>query len=165
MDVVALTQPDPTRRSIEDALIEALQWRGVTSVWLAVAWARRSGLDIVEDPIKRLQRRRAVKVRALIGVDQHGATPSKRWNKRWSSSVRRVSITTKLRSAPFTRSCTWLSIEHPYVMGELGNLTEGSTTNYELAAQLDLELDDDGDKGILRDFQQWFDSRWKQPEA
>lgn len=165
VDVRFLGQPDKDVGAIGDAVRDAMGWPDARTAWLAVAWAKRSGLTILEPAIKHLRSRRKA-VRALIGVDQHGATEE--------ALLLTVSLFTEARIYHDTdRYRTF----HPKlyvvegasraraVVGS-GNLTEGGlSTNYETAFQVDLDLTSEGDVAILNQMRDWFDLRWSNPDA
>lgn len=165
MQVTVLAQPDRDTRTIGASVEEALRWNDARSAWFAVAWARRSGLTLLEPAIKCLRDRHR-SVRALIGIDQHGSTEEA------------LSLAMALFSeARVYHDSSRFKTFHPKlyvveadgraraVIGS-GNLTEGGLSiNYELALQIDLDLTDVGDATILQDFRAWFDRRWADRDA
>jgi HKD family nuclease len=165
VQVSVLGQPDANARSIGESVNEALGWPDVAKVWFAVAWAKRSGLTILKPAIMRL-RRQGKSVRALIGVDQHGATEEALQLAMRIFSEARVYHDT----APFRTFHPKLYVVEAagrarVVVGS-GNLTEGGlATNYELALQLDVDLRDASDSRVLRDLRNWFDLRWANRDA
>lgn len=163
--MTVLSQPDRDAQPIVDALNEALAWDDVTRVWLAVAWAKRSGLSLLELAIRRLRARRK-SVRALIGVDQHGAT----------EEALRMAMTMFSEARVYHDSALFRTF-HPKlyvvearsraraVIGS-GNLTEGGLlTNYELALQVDLDTATAADTALLDELRSWFELRWNEPRA
>lgn len=165
MLVELLAQPDRGRRRIGDAVNEALAWPDADNAWFSVAWAKRSGLLRLETNIRALRRRRQ-SVRALIGIDQHGAT-----EEGLALALELFSETRVYHDSSPSRTF------HPkfYVVEGAGraraivgsgNLTVGGLyENYEVAVGLELNLSEAADRDLLDDLRTWWDQRWDEPGA
>ena len=160
MDIRILSQPDRNARAIGDSLSEALAWSDVRRGWFAVAWAKRSGLTLIEPAVRRVRAQRHP-MRALIGIDQHGGTEEALQLALSMFSEARVYHDT----APFRTFHPKLYVvegrSRARVIVGSGNLTEGGLeTNYELAVETNLDLSATADSAILDDLRGWFDARW-----
>jgi HKD family nuclease len=163
--VTPLTQPDPSERSIGESVAEALAWPDARAAWFAVAWAKRSGLDVLEQPIRALRRRRRP-ARALIGVDQHGGTVEALQQALGLFTEARIYHDTALFKTFHPKLYVIEGTARARVVVGSGNLTEGGLSfNYELAVQLDLDLSEQQDVGVLDTYRQWFDRRWTNADA
>lgn len=167
MDVAVLGQPDPRAGSIEDALREALLWPDARHVWLAVAWARRSGLTNIERELRALRGGNR-SLRALIGIDQHGGT-IEGLQLAWELFTEARVYHDASRNPVRTFHPKLYVVQAPgrarAIVGS-GNLTSGGLlTNYEVSIRMDLVLKDAGDNDVLASLQTWFESRWNQTEA
>lgn len=165
MVIRLLSQPDRGARSIGAAVSEALDWGDANEAWFAVAWAKRSGLTRLESHVRALRRRRK-RVRALVGIDQHGAT---------EEGLRlALDLFTETRvyhdSSPKRTFHPKLYVVEGdkrarVVMGS-GNLTAGGLyENYEAALALDMDLRADDDARLLDEIRAWWDKRWIEPGA
>lgn len=163
--IEVLGQPDRGARSIGSAVNEALAWNDATEAWFAVAWAKRSGLTRIETQVRALRGRRK-RVRALIGIDQHGATEEGlHLALELFSEVRVYHDASPKR----TFHPKFYVIEAPdrasVILGS-GNLTAGGLyENYEVALGVNLNLSDDGDGRFLEDLRRWWTRRWVEPGA
>jgi HKD family nuclease len=163
--VELLGQPDRGRRRIGDSVNEALAWPDADKAWFSVAWAKRSGLLRLETNIRALRRRRK-SVRALMGIDQHGAT-----EEGLELALELFSETRVYHDSSPSRTF------HPkfYVVEGAGraraivgsgNLTVGGLyENYEVAVGLELDLTEAEDVAVLDDLRAWWDQRWDEPGA
>ncbi len=73
MDVRFLGQPFPQSAQGGSELVAALGQEGAQHLWIATAWAKRSGLGRVADSITTF-RGRGGTAEAVIGIDEGGAT-------------------------------------------------------------------------------------------
>lgn len=135
--------------------------------WFAVAWAKRSGLRLIQSDLQSFKTAGG-RLRMLIGVDQHGGTIEGLELARVLSTEARVYHDANTRP-PRTFHPKLYVVEGLHraraIVGS-GNLTAGGfRTNYELALGVDLNLKDQADEEILAQLRTWFDARWAQPEA
>jgi HKD family nuclease len=160
-----LTQPDRGARSIGAAVNEALGWSDTDEAWFAVAWAKRSGLTRIEDRVRALRGRRK-RIRALIGIDQHGATEEGlRLALDLFTEARVYHDTSPKRTFHPKVYVIEGSARARVVMGS-GNLTAGGLyENYEMALSVDLDLNAEDDAGLLSDIRAWWETRWFEPGA
>jgi HKD family nuclease len=165
VEVRLLSQPDRNARAIGDSLNEALAWSDVTRAWFAVAWAKRSGLTLIESAIRRLRARRH-SVRALIGIDQHGGTEEALQLALAMFSEARIYHDTAAFRTFHPKLYVVEGHSRARVIVGSGNLTEGGLeTNYELALETNLDLTATADSAILDDLRGWFDARWNDGRA
>ena len=73
MELRVLGQRDTAGRSIRDELRQALRWSDAHTAWFAVAWAKRSGLRLIEYDLRSFKTA-GNRLRMLNGVDGHGGT-------------------------------------------------------------------------------------------
>jgi HKD family nuclease len=148
-------------------LADALGWKDAKEAWIAVAWAKRSGLRLLERELRAFRKAKR-RLRALVGLDQHGAT------------IEGLELTLELfREARVYHDTARNPMRtfHPKlhvveakdraraVIGS-GNLTAGGFfSNYELSVALDLDLTADEDAEVLKRLREWFDTRWSHPNA
>jgi HKD family nuclease len=160
-----LGQPDPGDHSIGRAITEALAWADAHDVWFAVAWAKRSGLTRIEKEIRALRSRRQ-RVRALIGIDQHGATEEGlRLALEIFSEVRVYHDSSPKRTFHPKLYVIEGDGRARVVMGS-GNLTAGGLyENYETALSADLDLGAEDDARLLSEIRAWWERRWIEPGA
>jgi HKD family nuclease len=163
--IEVLGQPDRGARSIGAAVNQALAWTDANEAWLAVAWAKRSGLTRLETRIRALRRRRK-RIRALVGIDQHGATEEGlRLALDLFSEVRVYHDSSPTR----TFHPKFYVIEgnaRARVVAGSGNLTAGGLyENYEVALAVDLDLNQESDTRFLDELRTWWDRRWAEPGA
>ena len=167
MELRVLGQPDQADRSIRDDLRQALRWSDARKAWFAVAWAKRSGIRLIENDLRAF-RGGTRSLRLLVGVDQHGGTIEGLDLARVLFTEARVYHDANSRP-PRTFHPKLYVVEAPQraraIIGS-GNLTAGGLrTNYELAFRLDLDLSDPAESTVLEDLRAWFNARWLQPEA
>ena len=167
MDLRVLGQPDTAGWSIRNELRQALRWNDAHTAWFAVAWAKRSGLRLIESDL-RVAGRTGGSLRILIGVDQHGGTIEGLKLAQALSTEARVYHDANT-SPPRTFHPKLYVVEGLHraraIVGS-GDLTAGGLrTNYELALRLGLDLKDQADDDVREQLRSWFDTRWSQPEA
>lgn len=167
MDITVLGQPDPADGSIRDDLRQALRWSDARKAWFAVAWAKRSGIRLIETELRGFRRGNR-SLRVLIGVDQHGGTIEGLELARALFTEARVYHDAN-RRPPRTFHPKLYVVEGPQraraIIGS-GNLTAGGLrTNYELSIRLDLNLREQADNDVLEGLRAWFDARWGQSGA
>ena len=161
MELRVLGQPDTAGRSIRDELRQALRWSDAHTAWFAVAWAKRSGLRLIESDLRSFKTA-GNRLRMLIGVDQHGGTIEGLELARALSTEARVYHDANT-SPPRTFHPKLYIVEGLHrarVIVGSGNLTAGGLrTNYELALRLDLDLNDQADDDVREQLRTWFDAR------
>src|SRR6185312_11048183 len=75
MRIRLLDQPWPSSTLVAEEWRRILTRPRIERQWVAVAWVKRSGLDLVADELERLKHRLSPDAsRALVGVDAGGAT-------------------------------------------------------------------------------------------
>jgi HKD family nuclease len=144
-----------------------LRWSDARKAWFAVAWAKRSGLRVIENDLRAF-RVGTRSLRLLVGVDLHGGTVE--------GLQLALALFTEVRvyhdantNPRRTFHPKLYVVEAPQraraIIGS-GNLTAGGLrTNYELAFRLDLDLSTPAERTVLEDLRMWFNARWLQPEA
>jgi HKD family nuclease len=163
--IEVLGQPDRGARSIGRAVNEALAWTDATEAWLAVAWAKRSGLTRIETRVRALRSRRK-RVRALIGIDQHGATEEGLRLALDLFSEVRVYHDSSPKRTFHPKFYVIEGNDRARVVTGSGNLTAGGLfENYEVAVAVDLDLTQEADVRFLDDLRAWWNRRWAEPGA
>ena len=168
MESAILGQPDVRGGAIGAQVREALAWKDADRAWFAVAWAKRSGLRLVEPSLRSFARRRGTRLEALIGLDQHGATIE--------GLALAMRLFTEVRvyhdasvSPPRTFHPKVYVVQAPdrarVIIGS-GNMTAGGLyANYEVATQLHLDLGRAADRDVLASLRRWFEARWTERAA
>lgn len=165
MRVNVLGQPDRGGRRIGDALDAALSWQDFSRAWFAVAWAKRSGLLRLENSLRDLRQRRK-SVRALIGIDQHGATEEGLELALELFSDARIYHDSSASRTFHPKFYVVEGQDRAVAIVGSGNLTAGGLyTNYEAAVELELELANQADIAVLDELRSWWDRRWTEPGA
>lgn len=165
MVIQVLGQPDRGDRSIGAAVNDALGWSDASEVWLAVAWAKRSGLTRLEPRLRALRQRRK-RIRALIGIDQHGATEEGLQLALDLFSEARVYHDSSPKRTFHPKLYVIEGSGRARVVMGSGNLTAGGLyENYEMALSIDLSLDEASDRELLDELRRWWEKRWVEPDA
>lgn len=155
-------QPFQEALSLHDFLLSVCGDPELDRLRLAVAWAKRSGLTRIEQPLRAFRERGGF-VEAIVGISEGGAT---------KQGLRFVQDMCDRAFVCYDAARTF----HPKLYLALGdaraeifigsnNLTAGGVFwNYELGAWLSLDLADEGDAAFLQDVQSWYDSLVGEPD-
>jgi HKD family nuclease len=165
VQVSVLGQPDKRGGAIGVELRDALGWPDARAAWFAVAWAKRSGLMLIE-PELRAFRQGKRSLRALIGVDQHGGTiEGLRLALDLFTEARVYHDSNPRRTFHPKLYVVEASTRALAIVGS-GNLTSGGLFgNHELSLSLDLDPRDRSDAAVLAELRSWFDARWSEKTA
>jgi len=165
VDVVVLGQPDKGGGAVGEELRAALRWPDATDLWLAVAWAKRSGLRLIEPELQDFRTGQRV-LRAIIGVDQHGGTVEGLELALALFTEARVYHDANPRRTFHPKLYVVEAPARARVIVGSGNLTGGGLYgNYEVSLRLDLRLDRPEDETVLAGLRAWFEARWSNLEA